>query len=288
MKIAQLSILAFICCIACNSEREAPNGLKVKVHRQGTGEFALPGEFLITNMVIKDGKDSIWRDSRDQNFPMILPVAPATEIENEKGVESAFRVLRKGDSVEIPVDAKVLFSEQPMPPSLKEGDKLTFIFSVTDITDQRGINELQKQLQVMESEGRRQQSIGQIAIDTLAIDSYLKAKNIDAQRDRTGLRYVITKLGNGEKPSLSSTVKVNYIGSFLETGEIFDQSKGGPMEYPLNGFIQGWQIGFQLLPKGSKAIFYIPSSLAYGESGYQPSIPPNANLIFEVELVDFN
>jgi FKBP-type peptidyl-prolyl cis-trans isomerase FkpA/FKBP-type peptidyl-prolyl cis-trans isomerase FklB len=51
--------------------------------------------------------------------------------------------------------------------------------------------------------------------------------------------------------------------------------------------IQGWQIGFTLLNKGSKATLYVPSSLGYGPNGYPPSIPANANLVFEIELIDF-
>ena len=285
MKIAQLSILAFLFCIACTSEREAPNGLKVIVHRQGTGEFGAPGDFLVTNMIIKDAKDSVWRDNRDDKYPVIIPIGLATEISNEKGIESAFRVLKKGDSVEVAIDAKLLFVGQPLPPMLKEGDKLIYVFSVSDITDQRGINELQKEYQARDYESSKMQSEGQLSLDTLAIEAYLAANKINAIKDKSGLRYVITRNGKGDKPLLTNTVIVNYKGSLMEGGLVFDQSKG--LEYPLNRFIQGWQIGFQLLSKGATATFYIPSSLAYGVDGYQPGIPPNANLIFEVELVDF-
>ncbi|MDZ4715364.1 MAG: FKBP-type peptidyl-prolyl cis-trans isomerase [Cytophagales bacterium] len=286
MKITQLSVLAFLCCIACDTIREAPNGLKMKVHRQGIGEYAKPGEFLVTSMVIKDAKDSIWRDTRNQNLPMFVPVGLATEVDTEKGVESAFRVMKKGDSVEVPVDAKILFDGQPMPAGLKDGDKLIFIFSVSEITDQRGVNELYQQLQAKEYEKSMAQSEGQIGIDTVAIDAYLASKKIKALRDKSGLRYVITRLGKGAKPLLSSTVRVQYKGMLMENGEIFDQSSG-PVEWPLTSLITGWQIGFQLLPKGSMATFYIPSKLGYGVTGYQPGIPPDANLIFEVELIDF-
>lgn len=285
MKIAQLSILAFLFCIACTSEREAPNGLKVKVLRAGTGEFGAPGDFLVTNMVIKDAKDSVWRDSRDDRYPVIIPIGLATEIANEKGVESAFRILKKGDSVEVAVDAKLLFGDQPMPPMLKEGDKLIYVFTVTDITDQRGINALQKEFQARDYESSRTQSDGQLSLDTLAIDAYLAANKIKAIKDKSGLRYVITQAGKGDRPQLANTIVVNYKGSLMDDGRIFDESKA-PFEYPLNGFIRGWQIGFQLISKGAKATFYIPSSMAYGADGYQ-DIPPNANLVFEVELVDF-
>jgi FKBP-type peptidyl-prolyl cis-trans isomerase len=79
-------------------------------------------------------------------------------------------------------------------------------------------------------------------------------------------------------------VKANYKGMLMSDGTVFEQ---GPLEYPLSNLIQGWQIGFQKLQRGGKATLYIPSSLAYGINGSPPKIPSNANLIFEVELIDF-
>lgn len=286
MKITKLIILVLLFFVACTTEREAPNGLKVKVLRAGTGEFAKPGEFLVTSMVIKDAKDSVWRDTRTQNLPMIIPVGEASSIATEKGVESAFRVLKKGDSVEIDVDASALFNGLPLPPGIKPDDKVKFTLSVTEVTDQRGADAIYQELLARESEANRKMQEGQLTLDTIAIDAYLATNKINAVKDPSGLRYLITKLGKGGKPNLSSTVIVNYKGSFLDNGQVFDQSKG-PLEYPLNGFIKGWQIGFQLLPKGSTATLYIPSSLGYGISGYQPGIPPNANLVFDIELIDF-
>ena len=109
-------------------------------------------------------------------------------------------------------------------------------------------------------------------------------KNINAVKTREGLRYVITQIGSGDFPTVSSTVKANYKGMLMSNGTVFEQ---GPLEYPLSNFIQGWQIGFQKLQRGGKATLYIPSSLAYGINGSPPQIPSNANLVFEVELIDF-
>jgi FKBP-type peptidyl-prolyl cis-trans isomerase len=91
-------------------------------------------------------------------------------------------------------------------------------------------------------------------------------------------------MGKGTVPSPSSKILVTYKGSLMD-GTVFDQSKA-PVEWPLNRMIQGWQIGFTFLPKGTSATLYIPSTLGYGQNGYHPDIPPNANLIFEVELLD--
>lgn len=283
--IACILILTVLFC-ACSSEREAPNGMKIKVLRDGKGSFAKPGEFLVTRMIIKDAKDSIWRDTNSQGIPMIIPVAEEKAMANEKGVESAFRVMKLGDSVSLDIDVKTLFGDQQLPPKLKPEDKLTYVFVVKDISDEAGVTRIQQQIQQQQMMEAQKMAAGQLTIDTVAIDTYLAANNIQAQRDPSGLRYVIKRMGKGPRPTIESTIKVLYKGTLLSDGTMFDQATS-PVEWPLTQLVQGWQIGFPLLPKGSTATFYIPSTLGYGQTGYYPDIPPNANLIFEVELIDF-
>jgi FKBP-type peptidyl-prolyl cis-trans isomerase FkpA len=281
-----LLIAAVIFCGACSKTRIAPNGFECKVLREGEGEYAAPGQFLVMNMLYRDSKDSVWADTKKRGIPLIIPVGDTSMIKQEKGIESTFRILKKHDSVLITMPAKLLFDGQPMPPNLKPEEKFTFLFGVIDVTDREGVQKLQNEIQAKEMEKQRAAAEGQVAADTLAIDAYLADKKIIAQKGENGLRYVITKAGTGDKPTLASTVKVNYKGSLLSDGSIFDQSQS-PIEFPLSNLIQGWQIGFQLLPKGSTATLYIPSTLGYGANGAPPNIPPNANLVFEVELIDF-
>ena len=95
--------------------------------------------------------------------------------------------------------------------------------------------------------------------------------------------------GTGNKPVATSNVKVHYTGMFLD-GKVFDSSvqRGEPIDFGLNQVIKGWTEGVQLMQEGSKYKFYIPSQLAYGERGAGGVIPPNTDLIFEVELIKIN
>ena len=102
----------------------------------------------------------------------------------------------------------------------------------------------------------------------------------------SGLQYKVLKDGNGATPKSSDTVTVNYRGTLVD-GTEFDSSykRGQPATFPVGGVIKGWTEALQLMKVGSKYQLFIPASLAYGEQG-RPGIPPNATLIFEVELMD--
>ena len=106
----------------------------------------------------------------------------------------------------------------------------------------------------------------------------------------SGLRYKTVKEGTGASPKATDMVSVHYAGKLLD-GTVFDSSfdRGEPTEFPLNRVIPGWTEGLQLMKEGGTTIFYIPSNLAYGEQGTPGGpIPPNAPLIFEVQLLKVN
>jgi len=127
----------------------------------------------------------------------------------------------------------------------------------------------------------------QLAVDAKIIEDYLTENGLTAETTVEGLRYEITKTGNGSFPAAGNTVVVNYTGKLLN-GTVFDSNSSGDFSFQLGQgrVIQGWDIGIALLSKGGKATLYIPSGLAYGTRGSGSTIGSNEVLIFDVELVD--
>ncbi|GGA86432.1 peptidylprolyl isomerase [Flavobacterium palustre] len=137
--------------------------------------------------------------------------------------------------------------------------------------------------------------------------AYLNNQKTGATTTPSGLVYKITQKGNGAKPAAGTTVYFHYSG-FFEDGNLFDSSlesvaksydkfnemramQGGYNPFPFeigkkDGMIPGFIEAINLLSFGDKMIAYIPSKLAYGESGAGGVIPPNATLIFELEIFD--
>jgi peptidylprolyl isomerase len=137
--------------------------------------------------------------------------------------------------------------------------------------------------------------------------AFFETQKKTAQKTASGLQYAIYEKGKGKKPANGSTVYVHYAG-FFESGELFDSSKEDvskafgkfdqnradakaytpfPFQYGnKTGLIPGFLEGLENLNFGDKAILFIPSQLGYGEAGAGGIIPPNSNLIFEIELLE--
>lgn len=131
----------------------------------------------------------------------------------------------------------------------------------------------------------------QLAIDEKLIQDYLDQHNITtATRTSTGLYYQVLRPGNGEQATKDKVVKIHYIGKFLD-GTKFDSSYDTGIPYAFkvgaeNGStIKGWHHAVELMREGEEARFFVPSGLAYGRYG-SSRVPPNAVLVFDMDLLD--
>ena len=115
------------------------------------------------------------------------------------------------------------------------------------------------------------------------------AKEAGAVVTPSGLVYRALKEGTGASPTAADSVKVHYRGTFPD-GREFDSSykRNEPIDFPLRGVIPCWTEGVQKMKVGGKAKLTCPAAIAYGARGAGGVIPPNATLLFEVELLAIN
>ncbi|MEQ5791780.1 peptidylprolyl isomerase [Muricauda sp. NFXS6] len=135
-------------------------------------------------------------------------------------------------------------------------------------------------------EGAREK---RIAEQKAAAEAEMEKLAAGFEKTDSGLRYKIIQKGSGAKAEKGKTVSVHYEGA-LTNGQIFDSSykRNQPIDFALGvgQVIPGWDEGISLLQVGDKARFVIPSHLAYGKTGAGGVIPPNATLVFDVELMN--
>ncbi len=290
-------------CMACSNEKETASGQKFTVLRKGDGVKLDSGKYLILSMVFKDGKDSVWNDTRKNGIPAIIQMqmpVPAGD-----GVLEAVMMMSKGDSIMLKVPARSLFQntfKSPMPNSVDSASFFTFNMGLTDVLGAEEFQKFQEKMVAKQNEDYAKQQTEQLSIDLGIIDSYLKEKGITAQTTESGLRYVMIKAGSGENAISGQSASINYAG-YLLSGKLFDSNieevarktntftEGRPYEpydvvVDASQVITGWHEAIKLMKKGSKMTVYIPSTLAYGNRKRSEDIPENTILSFEMELTD--
>src|SRR5690606_32985693 len=297
-----LSAAVLLVAASCQSFKKGEGGLEYKIVKDAGAEKAVAGDLLsVDMMILSDRKDSLLNSTYDLGLPQIVNIAPDSLPGIYPGdYNSMFKFLGEGDSAvfRLNLDTMAAKTSQPKP---EIGDKyVTFTVKVRkhfkkgQLTDSALYAEVDNYFKG-ELEGLKNAEEGKIT-------SYISSNKLEPQKTESGLQYIISDEGNGEKPAVGDTVVVNYTGK-LTNGTIFDTNNeelakkhnlGNPMRTyePIrfsignDPVIAGWTEGLQLLNKGGKATFIIPSSLGYGDRPAGNKIPPYAPLIFDVELVD--
>lgn len=229
------------------------NGLTIYKVKQGDGQKLQEGLFVKIHYAgyFEDGK--LFDSSREREQPITLQIGKNQVI---PGWEQALKEMSVGDKARVVIPPKLAYGEQ--------GNQVIEP-NATLIMD----------------------------IEILEANEPEKAEPFDVQgKDTTytesGLGIIKVQNTDGPMASSGNIVTVHYTG-YLENGEVFDSSieAGKPISFELGKgqVIKGWDEGLQMMRKGEKARLVIPYQLAYGESGAGP-IPPKAQLIFDVHLVD--
>lgn len=289
--------LAGVIAFSCTTDSETittQSGIEVTLHTKGTDEIN-PGMMMILDFNVKTATDSVIMDTSVDGMPRPARKVDSLTVRTQGGIEEVIFNLKKGDSVYFQIPAAKIYGPRGTPPQLKADELLKVNMVVRDAMNQE---EFQSYSQKMMEEKSKEQ----LEKDIKTIDDYLAENNIETEKTESGLRYIITRTGEGENVQSGQTIKANYSGYVLN-GEYFDSSveeiakeKGlyqegrsyGPFETVIGqgAVIKGWDEGFQLMNAGSKATLYIPSPLAYGSRARSKQIGPNSILVFDVELVE--
>ena len=278
--------------ISCNYE-ETPYGLKFRRYRTGNAPLVKDGEYLVMNLVAIDENDSVWHDTYRSDQPIIVRVAPLLLPGlKEPGETGVYRMLHKGDSVSFDLDAETIYEKtwnQDLPAGMERDLKVTYQLSVVDVVDDQGLEQYQlRNLERYEAK-RIENQIRQFGLDTVAINDHLRKNAIKANKTLSGLRYTVEQEGTGATASTGNKVSIKYTGKFLD-GKAFDSNTADGaafvVEVGKGEVIPGWEEALQLVKKGGRYTFYIPSLYGYSDKGSGGRVPPNAILVFEMEVID--
>lgn len=285
--IALTSVIAVSCSnvkrIKNPEYKTTPKGLEYMMVVDHRGDQTPDsGDYVELHIKTINHKDSVIFDSRklQGGKPAQFQLKPASF---NGDLAEGIMMLTAGDSAVFRVLADSLISAgQNLQGWMDTGKKITYTVKMVSVKTEE---------QLKQEKAAEEASIK--VVDEKKLTEYFAKNNIKAQKTASGLYYKIVEPGTGAKPEKGQNVSVNYTGKTLD-GNVFDSNVDPqfqhvePLTFPVatGRVIKGWDEGLLLLNKGAKAVFYIPSYLAYGAQSPSPAIPANSVLIFDVELID--
>lgn len=277
--LAATALGAIIFLSSCKEYKTNENGLRYKILADSAGPTGEDGGEALIHFQISNHQDSVIESTFKRNNPLPIQIKKS---DIKGGLVEGLLLLSKGDSAAFLISADSIFKNQPtLPPGVFKGKDLKFTVKVISIM---GKAEVAKERAKMEEQfaTRKKGMESQLVADTLVIVAHLKAKKIKYSKNAGGVYYSITSKGKGAKLAMNDSIKVNYVGKFLD-GKQFDAGKDFPIVLGVSQVIYGWHMGLSELSRGDKATLFIPSPLGYGEQG-AGTIPPNTILVFDIEV----
>ncbi len=283
-----LTILISGLTFGCKPKSDTVLGYNYQIHESTGNKKGSPGDYVFFKFTVTSySSDSVLAKMDTPPQLPVLQVPPADEVNLENPVAALLGRLSIGDSASIlmPLDS----IRQPGIDQELFKDGLNYNIKIVDVmteeeytADQAAKRE--EMIAEMKKDRERLPEIITLMDDNLEDFQKNKLNNI---QEKDGLKYYILEEGEGDKPNQGDMIAVHYYGC-LYNGTEFDSSfkKGQAMAYRLgvDRMVQGWEIGVPMLNRGTKAIFFIPSDLAYGAAGSPPNIPPNTDIAFYIEL----
>jgi len=228
------------------------SGLQYRVIEEAEGVTPSDESIAIMHVLNTRVDGSVVANTYTQDLPAALPVNNLLP-----GLQEGLKLMSRGSTYEfvLPSDLTLNSSGQP-PQGVPKGAALIYEIELLEVDPE-----------FLETNAQRQ----------------------DVEVTESGLQYRIIEEGTGPAPGPESVVQVNYTGTLIY-GATFDQSaENTPAEFPINGVIEGFGEGLQLMSEGSRYELFLPAGLAYGDNPPPQSIIyPGATLIFELELVSIN
>jgi peptidylprolyl isomerase len=248
-------VLVFILTFACQTDSDkisTTSGLNYKEIVIGNGRKPVLGDKLKVHYtgMLEDG--TIFDNSYDRGFPIQFILGQGQVI---KAWEEGLKSMNVGGKRKLIVPPHLGYGDLGSPPIIPPNSTLIF------------------------------------EVELIAIEKRDTEFDIPGRDERTdsGIMMIIHKEGSGIKPSNGKSVEIHYTG-MLHTGKVFDSTheKGETYNFVLgkDNVIKGWEEALYLMRKGEKRSVIIPPNLGYGSKGKGKTIPPNATLIYEIELVD--
>jgi|GEM_PF-472577 len=272
--------------------KRTSTGLLYKVISSGTGS-QVKHDQVIRFQYRQSLNDSLLASSDDggQAFEMVDTANKA-----DYNIGEVFPLLRSNDSLVVIYEPEIIrVKSRGMPPNFKASDKIILGIRVTAVYENDALSKKDRDAESARVKKLNDEKMAlQNQKDYGLLNDYITKNKIKVSRAPKGTLVEITQPGEGPLCLPGKVAMVLYTGKLMD-GTSFDSNvdpafnhagQPYPVEIGKAGVIQGWDDGLRLFRKGGKGRLLIPSSLGYGKQGSPPSIGPNQNLIFDVEIVN--